>query len=175
MGPRSCQSDQRLTAREDEEAGNVRSRASLGRDQRRHHARIVWGRGLRYAAADDDSKQRRHVGIGTDATAANQYLPFTTLSFAVTGKMAGGARTVIRQTISREDALIAHTQECVFCVPGGQSRLDPAGQAGRSRRARSRLPRYFRPNQSHFARHDDGGWKGRLRRRGRLVDSISDD
>ena len=41
-------------------------------------------------------------GLRTDATAANQYLPFTTLSFAVTGKMAGGARTVIRQTISHE-------------------------------------------------------------------------
>jgi predicted amidohydrolase YtcJ len=43
-------------------------------------------------------------GLGTDATAANQYLPFTTLAFAVTGKMAGGARTVIHQTVSREDA-----------------------------------------------------------------------
>jgi predicted amidohydrolase YtcJ len=48
-------------------------------------------------------------GLGTDGTAANQYLPFTTLYFAVTGKMAGGAR-VIRQTIGREDALIAYTR-----------------------------------------------------------------
>ena len=55
-------------------------------------------------------------GLGTDATAANQYLPFTTLSFAVTGKMAGGARTVIRQTISREDALIAHTRKNAYFV-----------------------------------------------------------
>ena len=55
-------------------------------------------------------------GLGTDGTAANQYLPFTTLYFAVTGKMAGGARTVIRQTISREDALIAHTRKNAYFV-----------------------------------------------------------
>jgi predicted amidohydrolase YtcJ len=49
-------------------------------------------------------------GLGTDGSAANQYLPFTTLYFAVTGKMAGGAK-VIRQTINREDALIAYTRK----------------------------------------------------------------
>ena len=54
-------------------------------------------------------------GLGTDATAANQYLPFTTLYFAVTGKMAGGTK-VIHQTISREDALIAHTRNNAFFV-----------------------------------------------------------
>ena len=54
-------------------------------------------------------------GLGTDATAANQYLPFTTLYFAVTGKMAGGLK-VIRQTVSREDALIAHTRNNAFFV-----------------------------------------------------------
>jgi predicted amidohydrolase YtcJ len=54
-------------------------------------------------------------GLGTDGTAANQTLPFTTLSFAVTGKMAGGTK-VIRQTISREDALIAHTRKNAYFV-----------------------------------------------------------
>ena len=54
-------------------------------------------------------------GFGSDGSAANQYLPFTTLSFAVTGKMAGG-RKVIRQTIGREDALIAHTRKNAFLV-----------------------------------------------------------
>jgi predicted amidohydrolase YtcJ len=54
-------------------------------------------------------------GLGTDATAANQTLPFMTLYFAVTGKMAGGTK-VIRQTISREDALIAHTRKNAFFV-----------------------------------------------------------
>jgi predicted amidohydrolase YtcJ len=54
-------------------------------------------------------------GFGSDGTAANQILPFTTLYFAVTGKMAGGAK-VIRQTISREDALIAHTRKNAYLV-----------------------------------------------------------
>jgi predicted amidohydrolase YtcJ len=54
-------------------------------------------------------------GFGTDGTAANQTLPFTTLYFAVTGKMAGGVK-VIRQTISREDALIAHTRKNAYLV-----------------------------------------------------------
>jgi predicted amidohydrolase YtcJ len=54
-------------------------------------------------------------GLGTDATAANQYLPFTTLYFAVTGKMPGGLK-VNRQTIGREDALIAHTRKNAFFV-----------------------------------------------------------
>jgi len=54
-------------------------------------------------------------GLGTDGTAANQTLPFTTLYFAVTGKMAGGTK-VIRQTISREDALIAHTRKNAYLV-----------------------------------------------------------
>jgi hypothetical protein len=54
-------------------------------------------------------------GLGTDGTAANQYLPFTTLYFAVTGNMAGGAK-VNRQTIGREDALIAHTRKNAYLV-----------------------------------------------------------
>jgi predicted amidohydrolase YtcJ len=54
-------------------------------------------------------------GLGTDGTAANQVLPFTTLDFAVTGRMAGGTK-VIRGTISREDALIAHTRKNGYVV-----------------------------------------------------------
>jgi predicted amidohydrolase YtcJ len=53
-------------------------------------------------------------GFGTDATAANQYMPFTTLYFAVTGKLGG--TKIIRGTISREDALIAHTRKNAFFV-----------------------------------------------------------
>jgi predicted amidohydrolase YtcJ len=45
----------------------------------------------------------------------NQIPPFNTLYFAVTGKMVGGTK-VIRQTISREDALIAHTRKNAFSV-----------------------------------------------------------
>jgi len=54
-------------------------------------------------------------GFGTDGTRANQIPPFNTLYFAVTGKMVGGAK-VVRQTISREDALIAHTRKNAFFV-----------------------------------------------------------
>jgi len=54
-------------------------------------------------------------GFHTDTTEVNQYRPFTTLWFAVTGKMVGGA-IVNRQTISREQALVAHTRSNAFFV-----------------------------------------------------------
>ncbi|HEV8397326.1 MAG TPA: amidohydrolase [Vicinamibacterales bacterium] len=49
-------------------------------------------------------------GLGSDGSRANQILPFTTLGWAVTGKMVGGA-TVLRETLDRKDALIAHTRQ----------------------------------------------------------------
>jgi predicted amidohydrolase YtcJ len=54
-------------------------------------------------------------GFHTDTTEVNQYRPFTTLWFAVTGKMVGGV-VVNRQTISREQALVAHTRSNAFFV-----------------------------------------------------------
>lgn len=54
-------------------------------------------------------------GLGSDGSAANQHVPMTTLHFAVTGKLPSG-RTVIRQTISREDALIAYTRKNAYLV-----------------------------------------------------------
>jgi len=48
-------------------------------------------------------------GLGSDATAVTPSNPFYTLWWAVTGKMVGG-QTVLHQTISREQALIAHTR-----------------------------------------------------------------
>jgi len=54
-------------------------------------------------------------GFGSDGSRANQILPFTTLWWAVTGKMVGGTK-VLRQTISREDALIAHTRKNAYFV-----------------------------------------------------------
>jgi hypothetical protein len=48
-------------------------------------------------------------GLGSDATAVTPSNPFYTLDFAVTGRMIGGQK-VNRQTVSREDALIAHTR-----------------------------------------------------------------
>jgi predicted amidohydrolase YtcJ len=54
-------------------------------------------------------------GFGSDGARANQILPFTTLSWAVTGRMVGG-QTVLRQPISREDALDAHTRRNAWFV-----------------------------------------------------------
>jgi predicted amidohydrolase YtcJ len=50
-----------------------------------------------------------HWGLGSDATAVTTSNPFYTLGFAVTGEMVGGAK-VNQQTITREEALIAHTR-----------------------------------------------------------------
>jgi predicted amidohydrolase YtcJ len=52
-------------------------------------------------------------GLHTDTTEVNQYRPFTTLWWAVTGRMVGGTK-VLRQTIGREDALIAVTRHNAF-------------------------------------------------------------
>src|SRR6476620_3319185 len=54
-------------------------------------------------------------GLGTDATAVTTSNPFYTLAFAVTGRMIGG-RKVNRQSITREEALIAHTRSNAFIV-----------------------------------------------------------
>ena len=52
-------------------------------------------------------------GFGTDAFEVNQYRPFQTLGWAVTGKMVGG-KVTMKYPISREDALIAHTRHNAF-------------------------------------------------------------
>jgi predicted amidohydrolase YtcJ len=54
-------------------------------------------------------------GLGSDATAVTTSNPFYTLWFAVTGRMIG-SRKVNRQTISREEALIAHTRSNALFV-----------------------------------------------------------
>jgi predicted amidohydrolase YtcJ len=52
-------------------------------------------------------------GFGTDAFEVNQFRPFQTLYFAVTGKMVGGT-VVNTHTVSREAALIAHTKNNAY-------------------------------------------------------------
>ena len=54
-------------------------------------------------------------GLGSDATAVTTSNPFYNLWFAVTGKMVGG-HEVNRQTITREEALIAHTRNNGYIV-----------------------------------------------------------
>jgi predicted amidohydrolase YtcJ len=52
-------------------------------------------------------------GLGTDAFEVNQFRPFQTLYWAVTGKMVG-ATVVNTHTVSREAALIAHTRSNAY-------------------------------------------------------------
>jgi predicted amidohydrolase YtcJ len=54
-------------------------------------------------------------GLGSDSNGAAPSNPFYTLWWAVTGKMFGG-KPALRQTISREDALIAHTRNNAYFV-----------------------------------------------------------
>ena len=54
-------------------------------------------------------------GLGSDSNGAAPSNPFYTLGWAVTGKMLGGKR-VLRQTITREEALIAHTRSNAYFV-----------------------------------------------------------
>jgi predicted amidohydrolase YtcJ len=54
-------------------------------------------------------------GLGSDSNGAAPSNPFYTLWWAVTGKMFGG-KPALRQTISREDALIAHTRSNAYFV-----------------------------------------------------------
>ena len=48
-------------------------------------------------------------GLGTDATIVAHYQPFISLGWAVTGKGIAGS-VFLDQTVSREEALIAHTR-----------------------------------------------------------------
>ena len=70
-------------------------------------------------------------GLGSDATAVTTTNPFYTLWFAVTGRMVGG-RKVNRQTISREEALIAHTRSNAFFIfqESNLGSLQPGKYAG---------------------------------------------
>lgn len=69
-------------------------------------------------------------GLGSDATAVTTSNPFYNLSFAVTGRMVGGHK-VNNQTISREEALIAHTRSNAVIVfqDGNLGSLQPGKYA----------------------------------------------
>ena len=54
-------------------------------------------------------------GLGTDGTKANQVAPFVTLWWAVTGRALSG-ESVMRQTLTREEALIAHTRSNAYLM-----------------------------------------------------------
>jgi hypothetical protein len=54
-------------------------------------------------------------GLGTDGTKAGQINPFVTLWWAVTGKALNGD-IVLRETLTREEALIAHTRANAYLM-----------------------------------------------------------
>ena len=57
-------------------------------------------------------------GFGTDAFEVNQYRPFTTIGWAVTGRLLGASngQLVMKFPISREEALIAHTRSNAYIL-----------------------------------------------------------
>ena len=52
-------------------------------------------------------------GLGTDATIVSHYSPFVTLGWVVSGLDVGGNR-VLDETLTREEALIAHTRSNAY-------------------------------------------------------------
>ena len=54
-------------------------------------------------------------GLGSDSTIVAHYQPFVTLGWAVTGRALNG-RKVLDETISREEALIAHTRSNAYLL-----------------------------------------------------------
>jgi predicted amidohydrolase YtcJ len=52
-------------------------------------------------------------GLGTDATVVSHYKPFVTLGWVVSGLDAGGNR-VLDETLTREEALLAHTRSNAY-------------------------------------------------------------
>jgi predicted amidohydrolase YtcJ len=52
-------------------------------------------------------------GLGTDATIVSHYSPFVTLGWVVSGLDVGGTK-VLDQTLTREEALIAHTRSNAY-------------------------------------------------------------
>jgi predicted amidohydrolase YtcJ len=69
-------------------------------------------------------------GLGTDATIVSHYNPFVTLGWVVSGLDVGGNR-VLDETLTREEALIAHTRSnaCLFFQEKALGSLEVGKQA----------------------------------------------
>ena len=54
-------------------------------------------------------------GLGSDGTIVTPFQPFLTIGWAVTGRAFNG-QTLFEDTVSREDALVAHTRTNAFLL-----------------------------------------------------------
>ena len=115
LGAGAREPAQRDTSRAHEGAGTLRRRSPMGRHQRRHQSARLRRRGARHGGARHHSEERCRVGI-RQRRQPRESDP--ALHHAVVGchRQDGRRRQVLRQPISREDALIAHTRRNAFLV-----------------------------------------------------------
>ena len=152
------------------------ARARVRHHARQHRARARrWG--SRWRARRRDARGGEDAaapiqdsgivwGLGTDATIVSHYQPFVTLGWIVSGLDLAGRR-VLDETVTREQALIAHTRSnaYLFFQEDELGSLEVGKQRG-PRRARPRLPdRAGRRDQGHPADADDGRRARRVRAR----------
>lgn len=97
---------------------------SLGMMAALHSRPVVFGR-RRLMALGDESRGMPPIdlvrksgvpwGLGSDSVMANVYNPFVTLGWAVTGQALDGT-LVTQPTLTREEALIAHTRSNAYLL-----------------------------------------------------------
>lgn len=104
------------------EAGHIERLRRLGMAVQAHSQATISG-ALALATFGDQAYHRPPLrmiqesgipwGLGSDSNGAAPSNPFLTLWWATTGKMVGG-KVVLKQTITREQALIAHTRNNAY-------------------------------------------------------------
>ena len=96
-------------------------------------------------------------GLGTDATIVSHYTPFVTLGWVVSGLDVGGNR-VLDETLTREEALIAHTRSnaYLFFQENALGSLEVGKQADLVVLDRDYMTVPAARDQAHPADADDG-------------------
>ena len=102
-------------------------------------------------------------GLGTDATIVSHYSPFVTLGWVVSGLDVGGNR-VLDETLTREEALIAHTRSnaYLFFQENALGSLEVGKQADLVVLDRDYMTVPAARDQAHPADADDGRRPGSL-------------
>jgi predicted amidohydrolase YtcJ len=91
-------------------AGNIARAKALGMTLGVHGAAMQAGAHMPLRKIADSGIP---FGLGTDATIVSHYSPFITLGWVVSGLDVGGHR-VLDETLTREEALIAHTRSNAY-------------------------------------------------------------